>query len=152
MGGANAPTLIVIPASPGSCEVWPMKWAAVRKGDNAPDPKDALYFLELTEASSTKLLVRRPVGEGLVEFIRAGTEEAEKLGNGQDKAKASPSRKRSRSSSGSSRSKSRSRSRSRSRKKDGGDRPRSGGGLLALRPSAAARGGGGSETLVMKIK
>merc|ERR1719310_2147730 len=62
----NLPQLLLMAANDGA-EVWPMQWTAVRRG--ASDP---LYVLELSTPTSPRLLVKRPVGEGVVEFIRAG--------------------------------------------------------------------------------
>jgi len=84
--GTDAPTLRVVPASPGE-ESWPMRWHAVRADSESKDP---LYILELPELGSSRLFVRRRVGDGVVEFLRVGD-------SAHQAAKRSRSRSRSRS-------------------------------------------------------
>lgn len=68
--GADTPKLHVVPVEPSGNGVWPMKWTAV-KSDT--EKKDTLYVLELPDAASDILLVRRPVGDGVIEFSRVET-------------------------------------------------------------------------------
>lgn len=75
--GANSPTLTLQHvASKGSddTDVWPMRWTAIRAlstTGGVADTKDILYSLELPSPISPKLFVKRPVGEGVVEFHRS---------------------------------------------------------------------------------
>ena len=50
-----------------------MQWRALRMGGESKDP---LYIIELPMPTSTRLFVRRPVGDGVIEFVRAGLEGA----------------------------------------------------------------------------
>jgi len=75
--GQGTPTLFLVTNTDVEEEVWPMTWSAVRSSmqlSGRADPQDTLYVLELPTPTSPKLFVKRPVGEGLVEFIRAGME------------------------------------------------------------------------------
>jgi len=69
--GPDSPALPVLSVDEG----WPMQWAAVRvsPAGGPLDKKDAVYLLELPEPSSSKLLVRKPIGDSVIEFQRAGT-------------------------------------------------------------------------------
>lgn len=71
--GADSPSLRVVPANPAAGEVWPMTWHAIRgEPTSTLDPKDLLYIIELPTPTAQRLLVRRPVGDAVVEFVRAG--------------------------------------------------------------------------------
>uniref|UniRef100_A0A7S1FEY2 RanBP2-type domain-containing protein n=1 Tax=Noctiluca scintillans TaxID=2966 RepID=A0A7S1FEY2_NOCSC len=104
--GSDAPMLELVPASEGA-EVWPMQWRALRMGGESKDP---LYIIELPMPTSTRLFVRRPVGDGVIEFVRAGLEGAggasptegsqKRAASGGEDRYAARSRSRSRSSRG----------------------------------------------------
>ena len=61
-GHPGTPFSQVVPSESCSEDVWPMRWTAMKPGSEA---KDALYLLELASASSPKLLIKRPAGDGV---------------------------------------------------------------------------------------
>mmetsp|Transcript_44183 Transcript_44183/g.127820 ORF Transcript_44183/g.127820 Transcript_44183/m.127820 type:complete len:529 (-) Transcript_44183:225-1811(-) len=79
--GPLTPTLVLVAMTAddqsAQAEPWPKQWLAVRKSNSgrSPDAKRALYILELLSPESDRLLVKRPIGEGQVEFMRACCEE-----------------------------------------------------------------------------
>uniref|UniRef100_A0A7S1L562 Uncharacterized protein n=1 Tax=Alexandrium catenella TaxID=2925 RepID=A0A7S1L562_ALECA len=77
--GPLTPTLALVELTPED-QAWPKEWSAVRKSSSgrSTDPSRALYILELANPKSDRLMVKRPVGEGQVEFMRAGGEELAK--------------------------------------------------------------------------
>eukprot|EP00405_Crypthecodinium_cohnii_P037822 CAMPEP_0206541608 /NCGR_PEP_ID=MMETSP0325_2-20121206/9710_1 /ASSEMBLY_ACC=CAM_ASM_000347 /TAXON_ID=2866 /ORGANISM="Crypthecodinium cohnii, Strain Seligo" /LENGTH=160 /DNA_ID=CAMNT_0054039571 /DNA_START=38 /DNA_END=517 /DNA_ORIENTATION=- len=80
--GPEAPKLLVIPESAAS-SAWPKRWNALRQ-----ETQDLQYILEMDSAASARLLVRRPIGESVVEFERiAGRPEA-KRGASKSKSKS----------------------------------------------------------------
>lgn len=74
--GPLTPTLVLV-AMTADSDAWPKQWSAVRKSSSgrAPDTRRALYILELPALASETLLVKRPVGEGQIEFVRAPQDE-----------------------------------------------------------------------------
>jgi len=75
--GPLTPTLVLVAMTGDDEKAWPKQWSAVRKSNSgrSPDASRALYILELANAASEMLLVKRPVGEGQVEFVRVCPEE-----------------------------------------------------------------------------
>lgn len=69
--GPLTPTLALVALTTDE-QGWPRRWSATRKnsGTRPPEGSRALYILELPSPSSHKLLVKRPVGDGQVEFVR----------------------------------------------------------------------------------
>jgi len=120
--GADSPSLRVVPANASGEEVWPMVWHAIRsEALDPPDPKDLLYIIELPTPVAHRLLVRRPVGDAVVEFVRAGMS-APLNGTGVAPVAAMEAHKsRSRTRSSGSRSRSRSTSRRRGDDKAAGE-------------------------------
>lgn len=50
-----------------------MQWKAVRRrnrSNGVTDARETLYILELASPQSTRLLIKQPVGEATVEFVR----------------------------------------------------------------------------------
>jgi len=78
--GPQTPTLVLVEIEPAEQQAWPRQWSAVRKSSSgrSQDAKRALYILELESAESDKLLVKQPVGEGQVEFVRVCSEQVAK--------------------------------------------------------------------------
>ena len=68
--GPEAPVLVVKEAPGDKVDEWPRKWEASRQ--DGPEPRNTLYLIELPSAGSQKLLVRRPVGDQVVEFLKVG--------------------------------------------------------------------------------
>jgi len=73
--GPLTPKLALVTVASDEVQTWPRRWTAIRKcsGNKAPPPLECskpLYILELPSAASPMLLVKRPVGEGQVEFVR----------------------------------------------------------------------------------
>jgi len=73
--GPLTPKLALVTLASDEVQTWPRRWTAIRKcsGNKAPPQLECskpLYILELPSASSPTLLVKRPVGEGQVEFMR----------------------------------------------------------------------------------
>jgi len=98
--GVGTPTLFVVATCGIGEEVWPMQWEACREDPPAGAQPDTLYILELATPTSQWLLVKRPEGEGCVEFARVppctSTTEAQPSGMGT----GPPPRTRSRSAAG----------------------------------------------------
>eukprot|EP00927_Polykrikos_kofoidii_P077230 TRINITY_DN74196_c0_g1_i1.p1 TRINITY_DN74196_c0_g1~~TRINITY_DN74196_c0_g1_i1.p1 ORF type:complete len:591 (-),score=95.45 TRINITY_DN74196_c0_g1_i1:196-1968(-) len=122
--GPDAPVLALLSSSEGG-EVWPMQWKAVWRHPigEIPVAKDPLYIIELMTPLSSSLRVKRPIGTGVVEFVRV---DAPKCSTSWALVKVSPTRHRNVDCSKSrlSRSRSRrSRSHSRSRSKSGSPKP-----------------------------
>jgi len=65
--GQGSPTLIVVPTNKNTEEVWPMQWSAMREPSD-----DALYILELPTPTSSRLYVKKPGDDRIVEFVRGG--------------------------------------------------------------------------------
>mmetsp|Transcript_8372 Transcript_8372/g.15667 ORF Transcript_8372/g.15667 Transcript_8372/m.15667 type:complete len:541 (+) Transcript_8372:41-1663(+) len=65
--GQGSPTLIVAPTTKNTEEVWPMQWAAMREPS-----EPALYILELPTPTSSRLYVKKPGDDRIVEFVRGG--------------------------------------------------------------------------------
>jgi len=63
--GQGSPTLIVASTAKNTEEVWPMQWAAMREPSD-----DALYILELPTPTSSRLYVKKPGDDRIVEFVR----------------------------------------------------------------------------------
>jgi len=68
--GPNVPTLMLVDTSGGGG--WPKKWAVVRRPDGKGGQQNTVYTFELPSPSSRHLLVKKPSGDGVVEFDRVG--------------------------------------------------------------------------------
>lgn len=156
----DTPVLQLVPLIDPGTETWPMRWAASRLNEAAPDPTDPIYVVEMPNSVSTSLFVKRPVGESMVEFMRKGSPEQSSLnGLAANVAPRHPSASKARSHSQSQSSRS---SKGPSTKGlDAGVLPNvSGGscmknnpgsGMFLLQPQTTA-GGEGREYLVSQIK
>mmetsp|Transcript_88048 Transcript_88048/g.247489 ORF Transcript_88048/g.247489 Transcript_88048/m.247489 type:complete len:538 (-) Transcript_88048:64-1677(-) len=108
--GADAPVLALLASSEG-VEVWPMQWKAVWRPPpgETPQAKDPLYIIELSTPTSSRLLVKRPIGDGTVEFTRVsaamdrGPRERSRSRSRRSRSRTGKDRSRSRSRSGSAR-------------------------------------------------
>jgi hypothetical protein len=69
----NHPQLFAIPVDPSGQKAWPMRWY-VRNASSSPDPKVAVYLMELRSPSSPELLVREPLGKRVAKLARVGAE------------------------------------------------------------------------------
>jgi len=92
--GSDAPILCLTSMNEAGQSTWPMKWAAFRSNASSMDPKDALYLVELPASNSPKLLVRRPVGDGVIEFTRSGAEARKSKSRSKGRCSRSTSPKR----------------------------------------------------------
>lgn len=74
--GPGVPPLTLVAASSSSGheeEIWPMKWAVMRRAESgrpSGTPQGTVYIFELPSSSSSTLLVKKPTGDGVVEFER----------------------------------------------------------------------------------
>jgi len=83
--GAGGHSLLLVAADDE--RQWPKKWAVVRRvgSSSSMAASSAVYIFELQRAASPVLLVRKPSGEGAVEFARIG-QPAEPSGPGRPPA------------------------------------------------------------------
>jgi len=68
--GPGVPALTLVVTSRD--KAWPMTWAVVRRNEpgKTPGPQSTVYVIELPSPSSMRLLVKKPTGDGVVEFER----------------------------------------------------------------------------------
>lgn len=68
--GPGVPPLVLV--STISDQSWPMKWAVVRRCEagRSPGAHGTVYIFELPSPTSQRLLVKKPSGDGVVEFER----------------------------------------------------------------------------------
>jgi len=69
--GPCVPSLTLI-ATNSKEHAWPMTWAVVRKGEHGriSATHGTVYIFELPSSDSSRLLVKKPTGDGVVEFER----------------------------------------------------------------------------------
>jgi len=92
--GPGVPSLTLLAMNPKN-QAWPMTWAVVRQPERSSTPgsQQTVYIFELPSLESSQLLVKKPTGDGVVEFERIGPPPAT---NGQPtQAKKDQSRSRS---------------------------------------------------------
>lgn len=67
--GPSVPALTLVATSSCDADSWPMKWAVVRKEGKASGAQGPVYIFEMPHRKSP-LLVKKPTGDGVVEFER----------------------------------------------------------------------------------